>query len=586
MLRRHWLAWTVIALIYCFVYLGSLSSPAIFDDADANHAEAAREMAATGDWTTLHIDGIRYLEKPPLPYWLVAADYKLFGVSEATTRLPNALCILLLMFLAADWARRAFGARASIYAALLVVTSFGYYLFTRILIPEAMLSLTIAAALYFALLALERRRPSAWLWYLAYAALAVAVLAKGLVAIVFVGGTFLLYLVVTGEWRRWREFHLLTGTALFLVIAAPWHILAGIRNAGFFWFYFVNEHFLRFLGKRYPKDYARLPAIAYWSLHFVWLFPWSLFLGRVVENLRARAKERIPGEWMLADRTRLLCLIWSGLILVFFAISTNQEYYTLPAYLPLLLLAADALATDTGRSRWTTAACAVISIVGTAAGIALLTGVWSSRNLPVPADLGSVLANRDVAGDTLSMSKFFDLTGAAFAGLRLPALLAAFAMLIGPALALVWRRKTQRAVWTLATTSAVFLFAAHIALVRFGPFLSSKALAMDIQRVLQPGDEVMLYGDHSYGSSLNFYLQREVLLVNGRSTSLLWGSRYPDIPHVFLTDDDLLRRWRGPQRVFLFVPPEQQSRVRALLGAQEKIFAEQSGKTVYTNRTK
>lgn len=586
MLRRHWLAWTVIALIYCFVYLGSLSSPAIFDDADANHAEAAREMAATGDWTTLHIDGVRYLEKPPLPYWLVAADYKLFGVSEATTRLPNALCILLLMFLAADWARRAFGARASIYAALLVVTSFGYYLFTRILIPEAMLSLTIAAALYFALLALERRRPSAWLWYLAYAALAVAVLAKGLVAIVFVGGTFLLYLVVTGEWRRWREFHLLTGTALFLVIAAPWHILAGIRNAGFFWFYFVNEHFLRFLGKRYPKDYARLPAIAYWSLHFVWLFPWSLFLGRVVENLRARAKERIPGEWMLADRTRLLCLIWSGLILVFFAISTNQEYYTLPAYLPLLLLAADALATDTGRSRWTTAACAVISIVGTAAGIALLTGVWSSRNLPVPADLGSVLANRDVAGDTLSMSKFFDLTGAAFAGLRLPALLAAFAMLIGPALALVWRRKTQRAVWTLAATSAVFLFAAHIALVRFGPFLSSKALAIDIQRVLQPGDEVMLYGDHSYGSSLNFYLQREVLLVNGRSTSLLWGSRYPDIPHVFLTDDDLLRRWRGPQRVFLFVPPEQQSRVRALLGAQEKIFAEQSGKTVYTNRTK
>lgn len=586
MLRGHWLAWTAIALIYCFVYLGSLSSPAIFDDADANHAEAAREIAATGDWTTLHIDGIRYLEKPPLPYWLVAADYKLFGVSEATTRIPTAICILLLMFLAADWARRAFGARAGIYAALLVVTTFGYYLFTRILIPEALLSLTISGALYFALLALdkERSRSSRWLWHAAYAALALAVLAKGLVAIVFVGGAFLLYLIVTGEWRRWREFHLLTGTALFLAIAAPWHILAGIRSQGFYWFYFVNEHFLRFLGKRYPKDYARLPAIAYWSLHFVWLFPWSLFLGRVVENLRARAKERIPGEWTLADRTRLLCLIWSGLILVFFAISTNQEYYTLPAYLPLLLLAADALATDTGRSRWTAAACAVISILGTAAGVALLTGLWSSRNLPVPADLGSVLANRNVAGDTLSMSKFFDLTGAAFAGLRLPALLAAIALLAGPAMALFWRRKTQRAVWMLAATSAVFLFAAHIALVRFGPFLSSKTLAADIQRVIQPGDEVVLYGDHSYGSSLNFYLERQVLLVNGRSTSLLWGSHYPDIPHIFLSDDDLLRRWSGAQRVFLFVPPEQQARVHALLGNQEHVFAEQSGKTVYTNR--
>ncbi len=543
-------------------------------------------MATTGDWTTLHIDGIRYLEKPPLPYWLVAADYKLFGVSEATTRIPTALCILLLMFLAADWARRAFGARASIYAALLVVTTFGYYLFTRILIPEALLSLTISGALYFALLALdkERRRSSRWLWYAAYAALALAVLAKGLVAIVFVGGTFLLYLIATGEWRRWREFHLLSGTALFLAIAAPWHILAGLRNSGFFWFYFVNEHFLRFLGKRYPKDYAKLPPIAYWSLHFVWLFPWSLFLGRVVENLRTRAKERVAGEWSLGDCTRLLCLIWSGLILVFFAISTNQEYYTLPAYLPLLLLAADALSTNTGSSRWTTAAYAVISILGTAAGVALFAGLWSSRNLPVPADLGSVLANRDVAGDTLSMSKFFDLTGAAFAGLRLPALLAAIALLAGPALALFWRRKTQRAVWALAATSAIFLFAAHIAMVRFGPFLSSKTLVTDIQRATQPGDEVILYGDHSYGSSLNFYLQREVLLVNGRSTSLLWGSHYPDIPHIFLSDDDLLRRWRGPQRVFLFVPPEEQARVSNLLGTRAHIFAEQSGKTVYSNR--
>lgn len=586
MLRRHWLAWTAIALIYCFVYLGSLSSPAIFDDADANHAEAAREMVATGDWTTLHIDGIRYLEKPPLPYWLVAADYKLFGISEATTRIPTALCILLLMFLAADWTRRAFGTRASIYVGLLVVTTFGYYLFTRILIPEALLSLTISGALYFALLALneERRRSSRWLWYAAYAALALAVLAKGLVAIVFVGGTFVLYLVATGEWRRWRDFHLLTGTALLLLIAAPWHIIAGLRNPGFFWFYFVNEHFLRFLGRRYPKDYNRLPAIAYWSLHFVWLFPWGLFLGRVVENLRARAKERAAGRWTFADRTRLLCLIWSGLILVFFAISTNQEYYTLPAYLPLLLLAADALATDTGRSRWTAGAYAVISILGVAAGVALLAGIWSSRNLPVPADLGSVLANRQVAGDTLSMSKFFDLTGAAFAGLRLPALLAAIALLIGPGLALLWRRKTQRAVGMLAATSAVFLFAAHIALVRFGPFLSSKLLARDIQRVMQPRDEVVLYGDHSYGSSLNFYLQRQILLVNGRSTSLLWGSRYPDIPHIFLTDDDLLRRWSGPERIFLFVPPEQQARVRDLLGSQAHVFAEQSGKTVYTNR--
>lgn len=584
LIRRNSIAWLAILLIFSFVYLGSLSSPAIFDDADATHAEAAREMVANHDWVTLHVDGIRYLEKPPLPYWLVASCYRIFGVNEAATRLPTALAILLLMILAADWARRAFGARASVYAPLLVVTSFGFYLFSRILIPEALLALLIAGALYFAMLALDREGSSR-LWYLSYACLSLAVLAKGLVAIIFVVGTVLLYLLITGEWNRWREFRLGTGTLLFFLIATPWHLLAEQRSPGFFWFYFVNEHILRFLGKRFPKDYNKLPSIAYWALHFVWLFPWSLFLARSVENLRERAKERISLDWTFADRTRVICLVWSGVILVFFAISTNQEYYTFPAYLPLLLLAADALASDDGRSRWTTAAFSAIAFLGIAAGIALITGVWSSRHLPAPVDLGSVLADRRVADDTLSMSKFFDLTGAAFAGLRLPALMAAFALLLGPLVAFIRHRRSMRfAVWTLAASSAVFLFAAHIALLRFGPFLSSRYLARQIQQAARPGDEVMIYGDQALGSSLPFYLQRQVLLVNGRSTSLLWGSQYPDAPHIFLDDADLLRAWSGPNRVFLFVPGDQRPRAESVLGKRAYLFAEVSGKEILTNQ--
>ena len=281
----------------------------------------------------------------------------------------------------------------------------------------------------------------------------------------------------------------------------------------------------------------------------------------------------------------MICLVWSGLILVFFAVSTNQEYYTFPAYLPLLLLAADALASDRTRSRWNTVAYAVLTVMGTAAALALIAGVWSSRHLPVPSDLGSVLADRQIADNTLSMSKFFDLTGAAFAGLRLPALLAAFTLLFGPLLALVLHRPSpRRAVWTLALSSAVFLFAAHIALVRFGPFMSSRNLARQVQQAIQPGDQVMIYGDQAFGSSLIFYLQHQVLLVNGRSTSLLWGSRYPDVPPVFLDDADLLHAWQGAHRVFLFVPNEQHARASSLLGKRAYVFASVSGKQILTNR--
>jgi hypothetical protein len=225
-----------------------------------------------------------------------------------------------------------------------------------------------------------------------------------------------------------------------------------------------------------------------------------------------------------------------------------------------------------------------MTFIGVAAGITLFAGLWSSRSLPVPVDLGSVLADRQVADNTLSMSKLFDLTGAAFAGLRLPALLAAFALLIGPTLGLILhRRKPRAAIWILAGSSAVFLFAAHIALVRFGPSMSSKDLADKIATVIRPKDVVMIYGDQAYGSSLAFYLQRRLFLVNGRSTSLLYGSHYPDAPHIFLDDSGLARAWKGTDRLFLFVTPDKRSRVESLLG-NPRTFAESSGKMIFTNQ--
>jgi 4-amino-4-deoxy-L-arabinose transferase-like glycosyltransferase len=270
-------------LLFAVVYFGSLASPALLDDADAAHAEVAREMLVRGDYVTLHIDGIRYLEKAPLMYWLVAFDYRMFGINEFAARLPSALSLMLLAWLAYRWGRRAFDERAGIYAALFVSTTVGYFLFSRIIIPEALLSLLIAAAFWFFLTALELQSQP-WRWYTGYACAALAILAKGLIGLVFIGSTMLAFVVISGDWRRWREFRLLSGTVLFLLIAAPWHLLAGFRNHGFFWFYFVNEHFLRFLGKRYPKDYSKLQGYLYWTLHLAWLFPWSMYFPLVLKD--------------------------------------------------------------------------------------------------------------------------------------------------------------------------------------------------------------------------------------------------------------------------------------------------------------
>ncbi len=485
----------------------------MLDDADGTHANAARQMLLSGDWVTLRVNNVRYLEKAPLPYWIAAASFRIFGFNAFAAHLPQALAVLLLMLLGFRWAREAFGERAALYTGLGVLTSAGVFLFTRVFLPDPLLSLLLAAALYCFLHALgpartpspaaarslsggPRRQPTAIRFYpyAMWTALALAVLTKGLVALVFLFGTAALYLALTGEYRHWRRLKPFTGSLLMLAIAAPWHILAGLRNTGgmdghgFFWFYFINEHVLRFLGRRIPTRLQQAPRLPL-------LVP-APRLALPLGALRAASRHLRIGEQSAPQRYRvegahlersaqlLLLTVFSALVLLFFSLSTNQEYYTFPAYLPLLMLLAAALAraeatlpnVEPSSRRWITFAHAAFTVLGVAVAAALAYGLWTSRHLAFVPDIGDLLAHRGVGDYTLSMSSLFDLTGPSFAALRLPAALALAAFAIGPAVA--WMLRAQRrhlaATTAIALTSAVFLIAAHIALVRFAPMLSSR----------------------------------------------------------------------------------------------------------------
>jgi 4-amino-4-deoxy-L-arabinose transferase-like glycosyltransferase len=652
---------------WLIIFFASLFTPPLLDDADATHASAARYMALTGDLVTLHVDGIRYLEKAPLPYWLVALSFRIFGFNTFAAHLPQAIGVLLLALLGYRWGSRAFGERTAFYTGLALLTSAGVFLFTRVFIPEVLLSLFLCLALYCLLRALDisTNISASTHAYFMWTALALAVLTKGLVALAFFFGTALVYLVFTGEYKNWRSLKPFSGSLLFLAIAAPWHILAGLRNTGgmnghgFFWFYFVNEHFLRFLGKRYPMDYNKLPGYLFWSLHLVWLFPFALFCGVLVRQaavsfsrfnktnpiatrlsywqpfavvivgIALRDTAHIPylftvfiailvlivyelvlrqfnspyGTPLLLafsfqQRTTLLLSLFASLVLVFFSLSTNQEYYTFPAYLPILMLLTAALvqaeytfSTEPASRRWITFAHATFTILGLAVAVTLAYGLWTSRNLPFVPDIGDLLAHRGVGDYTLSMSHLFDLTGPSFAALRLPAILAAVAFLLGPAGAWILRRQHRHlaATSTIALTSAVFLIAAHIAFARFAPMLSSQNFAAAIQqlestRAISPDNQLFLYGDQSYGSSIPFYLGRQVSLVDGRSSSMLFGSTFPDAPHIFLTPGDFVAIWGKGERKLLFVPLEKRDVVDQLLGNNKILLKEASGKALFTDR--
>jgi hypothetical protein len=520
--------------------------------------------------------------------------------------------------------------------------------------------------------------------YAMWTALALAVLTKGLVAIVFLFATAILFLALTGELRNWRRLKPFSGVLLFLAIAAPWHILAGLRNTGgmnghgFFWFYFINEHVLRFLGRRIPRDYNKLPSYLYWSLHLVWLFPWALFAplsfawikqtyrktdsafpllggdkftkpflaagyfivptycGLKLEShfniplvltfvvwftvvgllylFKKRSKCNPHGSLLSvtsdSQRTILLLTLFSALVLLFFSLSTNQEYYTFPAYLPLLMLLAAALARAeqlasqpaTNNQQPTTLlfAHAAFTFIGLAVAAALAYGLYTSRHLAFVPDIGELLAHRGVGDYTLSMSSLFDLTGPSFAALRLPASLALAAFAVGPAVAWAFRAQLLRArdrhlaaTISIALTAAAFLIAAHIALVRFAPMLSSQDFAARIQQLEVSGaisrdNTLLLYGDQAYGSSIPFYLNRSLdrpaLLVDGRSSSMLFGSAFPDAQGLFLTPTQLLAQWGTGPRKLLFVPLERRDEVDRLLGPRQFLLKETSGKALLTDR--
>jgi hypothetical protein len=336
-----------------------------------------------------------------------------------------------------------------------------------------------------------------------------------------------------------------------------------------------------------------------------------------LDNAHAACETAASLARQLKFRARTIWLLglFSAFILLFFSLSTNQEYYTFPAWTPLLILIAGVLAgieenssADRGSNcspggqpllstAWLTGAQAVFAVVGVLSAAALGWGLWESRHLPFVSDIGTLLAHRDVGDYTLSMSHLFDLTGPSFAALRLPALLAAAALLVGPAAGWLLRIKGKQiaATVSVALTAAVFLVAAHIAFARFEPMLSSKQLATTLLERASPTDAFIIFGDQSDASSVvfythNFFQGKPAQLVGqqcsptGEGSSMLWGSCYPDAPKIFLSEDQLSKIWGTGERKWLFAQDVNQAKAEKLLSGRLYFVRSIADKTLWTDR--
>ena len=586
--RQRRLVYLAVLLISGAVYLGCIiSPPSLMDDVDAVQAQIARNMVSSGDWLTARLDGVAYLEKAPLIYWAIAASYKIFGATDWAARIPIALSAMALAGLTAAFGIWAFGKRAGFYAGLSISTCIGLFLFTRILIPDVTITATMTLTMWAFLRAIddEEQRPRLWALLLAVS-IGVSLLLKSLIGLVFPAGAALFYLLFTRQLlvaKVWKRLRPASGLLIILVIAAPWHILATLRNPpyfdltfrsvpgeyhGFLWFFFMNEQVLRFLNLRFPRDYDTVPRVWFWLLHLVWLFPWSVYFPAVVK-LSFKPVDR-------AGKTRLLALCWTGFLLVFFSFSTTQEYYSMPCYPALALLLGSAMAAGGG---WVLRGTRVLSVILALAATACFALLFVVRGLPSPGDISTALVQNPSAYK-LSMGHIGDLTIPSFAYLRLPLFVAGVAFLVG-AVGTV-KATGQRAFLAAAFMAVLFLHAARLALVVFDPYMSSRPLA----RALLQAPEGQLVIDHHYYtfSSVFFYTNRTALLLNGRTNNLIYGSYAPDAPDVFIDDQQWKQLWLGEQRYYIVANDPERARFEKLVGGEHlSTVAESGGKMLLTN---
>ncbi|MBS4097762.1 MAG: glycosyltransferase family 39 protein [Sulfuricella sp.] len=500
------------------VWFGTLDYRNLVRPDEGRYAEIPREMVATGDWLTPRLNGIKYFEKPALQYWATATAYTLFGEHHWTARLWSALTGFAGVILAWLAGRRLWGEQAGLYAALVLASSLLWALIGHINTLDMGVSFFMFLGLAGFLLAhrdgasaTENRRWMLVVW----AALALSILSKGLIGLVLPGAVLVLYTLIQRDFALWKRLHFLPGLALFFAISAPWFVAVSQANPEFFHFFFIHEHFERFLTKghnRYQPWYAFFPILA------LGILPWIVAIFPALgQALRAEAGRFQPKRFLL---------IWAVFIFAFFSMSSSKlPSYILPIFPALALLIGEYLTRTAPRRLF-----------------------WQALPVAVFAGLGLIFSPYAVmfANDEVPLPLY-----QAYSVWLAVAGVVGF---VGTGLALYWLRQERTTPGLLALGIATLL-AGQIALLghdTLSPASSAAHLAEKVKPYLKPG--VPFYSVGTYEQTFPYYLKRTLTLVNYQD-ELAFGIQQE--PGIWLPDYAAFEAvWRKAPYALAAMAPE------------------------------
>jgi 4-amino-4-deoxy-L-arabinose transferase-like glycosyltransferase len=529
----------VIALVFGLFFMIFLGRLQLREPDEGRYAEIPREMLERGDFITPYLNHVKYFEKPPLHYWVNAASLSVFGQNEFAARFPSALLGLGGVLLTYYFGRRVFGRREGLYGAMILGSSLGYLVLGRMNSIDMTLTFCMTACLGFFLMARRDGEQRKGLFYhLFYLFAALTVLAKGLIGIVLPGGIIFTYLLFTKRWRLLREMRIVTGSLLFLAVCVPWFVLVSLKNPEFPRFFFIHEHFERFLTKvhhRYEPPWFFIPVI------LLGMIPWTFFLPEALKN-----------AWKTRDHRKLYLVLWFGVVFAFFSASSSKLIpYVLPVFPALALLLGAAISESFDHD-----------------GIPLRKYFLAAVLFLCFAGIGFASYPVVAANPKIGLAGAL-LTGAVFL----------FGGLLSFATLLKGRREVLFVLLGL-TSCLAGIFGPPVIFARSIEKKSTRELAY-LVRDRYPEVPLVSYG--VYRQDLPFYSgKREI--VAGPSGELEFGSKLEKEPGWFIDPTAFYRLWNAPGQILTVISQDDLARIQPELKTPVRVIAGWGKTVLVTNR--
>jgi 4-amino-4-deoxy-L-arabinose transferase-like glycosyltransferase len=539
---KHIIALLLLSYIFLFHGIGDYS---LKEPDEGRYAEIPREMIELNDYIVPHLNYVRYFEKPPLFYWIVAVSYKCFGVNEWAFRFPNALSAFLCVVVLYIFIRKWINGEIAFISSIILMSSFGFFSMSRVATIDMFFSMWLFLSLLF-FYGYYKEKKSFFIYFF-YTILGLATLAKGFVPIALIVVTIIVFLLAERRASFLKELKWTKGIAIYCIIVFPWLLTISLKEKEFFYFFVIDQHILRFLTSKHKRTgsiFYFLPVL------FGGMFPWSFFIPRSIIKLWNKSELK-------------LFIIWSCVVFIFFSISKSKlPTYILPIFPSLSIVIGYFFYEQWHqpcKKRIETLAYIFVFFLFAAASILGIRGILNQWISQISSEATNILYN---------------LKGF---------LIAVMVISIIPICLFCFRKFNRFSFmfYCLTFFSLFFISTLLLNLNTIDKLNTTKRLAYAINEQNKDGGYIINYS--SFDETLPFYTKQRIIIAS-YTGELEMGSKYDDSKAYFINEKTFFELFKKDNKIFCVLKAKRLNRIKDKVPDKISIITCHNERCLITNK--